>query len=78
LAPEDVHKTAFQVEGLGLLAFKKVPMVCAGSASFCQRVFELALRHLLPEVAIAYLDDIICYAPPQILLQKMGLILDRF
>jgi hypothetical protein len=71
MAPEDAYKTAFQVAGLGSVAFLCLPQCCAGSANFFQRV-EVALRNLPPEVAVAYLDDVICYAPPPDFTQKIG------
>jgi hypothetical protein len=77
--PDDKNKTAFQVEGLGGLAFTRLPQGVTGAAPFFQRVIELALVRLIPDVAMAYLDNIIGAAPnTEVLLQKFELVLDRF
>lgn len=72
MAPEDVYKTAIQVKRLGTVAFSSLSMGCRGSASFMQRVIEVALRHLLLEAAIAYRDDLICYTANPNFTQKVG------
>jgi hypothetical protein len=57
--PDDEDKTAFQVKGLGGLAFKRLPQGVTSAAPFFQRVIELALVRLIPDIAMAYLDNII-------------------
>jgi hypothetical protein len=74
-----MRKTVFQVDGLGGLAFTRLPQGATGVAPFIQRVIELALVRLIPDIAMAYLHDIIGAAPnPEVILQKLELVLDRF
>jgi hypothetical protein len=76
---DDEDKTSFQVEGMGGFAFTRVPQGIAGAALFFQRIMEQALVRLLPHVCMAYLDDLIGAAEtPEVLLQKLELVLDRF
>jgi hypothetical protein len=76
---DDEDKTAFQVKGLGGLACTRLPQGVAGAAPFFQKVIESALVRLLPHVAMAYLNDLIGAAPnPEVLLEKLELVLDRF
>jgi transposase InsO family protein len=78
LDPRDAHKTAFHVDNLGRLEWIVTPMGLSNAGAFFQRVMELALRDLIPETAICYLDDIIAVGEtPQQLLRKLDLIFDR-
>lgn len=75
--PDDEDKTAFQVEGLGRLALARLLQGVTGAAPFFQRVMELAHVRLIPDVGMAYSDDIIGVAPgPEIL--QLELVLHRF
>jgi hypothetical protein len=74
LDPRGVHKTAFHVEALGNLESCVVPMGSSSAGAFFQRVMELALRDLILETALAYLDDIMAVAEiPEALLHKLTL-----
>jgi hypothetical protein len=78
LDPRDAHKTAFHVDNPGGLQWRVTPMGLSSAGSFFQRVMELALRDLITETAICYLDDIIAVAEsPEQLLHKLDLIFDR-
>lgn len=61
MAPEDVSKTAFNVEH-GHFEFLRMPMGLKNSPSTFQRVMDNVLRGLQNNICLVYLDDIIVYS----------------
>lgn len=59
--PEDIHKTAFNVEN-GHYEFLRMPMGLKNSPSTFQRVMDNVLKDLQNEVCLVYLDDIIVFS----------------
>lgn len=59
--PEDIHKTAFNVEH-GHFEFLRMPMGLKNSPSTFQRVMDNVLRDLQNVICLVYLDDIIVFS----------------
>lgn len=59
--PEDIHKTAFNVEN-GHYEFLRMPMGLKNSPSTFQRVMDNVLKDLQNEICLVYLDDIIVFS----------------
>lgn len=59
--PEDIPKTAFNVEH-GHFEFLRMPMGLKNSPSTFQRVMDNVLRGLQNEICLVYLDDIIIFS----------------
>lgn len=59
--PQDVEKTAFNVEH-GHFEFLRMPMGLKNSPSTFQRVMDNVLRGLQNEICLVYLDDIIVFS----------------
>lgn len=59
--PEDIHKTAFNVEH-GHFEFLRMPMGLKNSPSTFQRVMDNVLRGLQNVICLVYLDDIIVFS----------------
>lgn len=59
--PEDIHKTAFNVEN-GHYEFLRMPMGLKNSPSTFQRVMDNVLKDLQNHVCLVYLDDIIVFS----------------
>lgn len=59
--PQDIHKTAFNVEH-GHYEFLRMPMGLKNSPSTFQRVMDNVLRDLQNDACLVYLDDIIVYS----------------
>lgn len=59
--PDDVHKTAFNVEN-GHFEFLRMPMGLKNSPSTFQRVMDNVLRGLQNVICLVYLDDIIVFS----------------
>lgn len=61
MSPEDIQKTAFNVEH-GHFEFLRMPMGLKNSPSTFQRVMDNVLRDLQNVVCLVYLDDIIVFS----------------
>lgn len=61
MSPEDVPKTAFNVEH-GHFEFLRMPMGLKNSPSTFQRVMDNVLRDLQNTICLVYLDDIIVFS----------------
>lgn len=61
MSPDDVPKTAFNVEH-GHFEFLRMPMGLKNSPSTFQRVMDNVLRGLQNEICLVYLDDIIVFS----------------
>lgn len=61
MSPEDIPKTAFNVEH-GHYEFQRMPMGLKNSPSTFQRVMDNVLKDLQNTVCLVYLDDIIVYS----------------
>lgn len=59
--PDDIHKTAFNVEH-GHFEFLRMPMGLKNSPSTFQRVMDNVLRGLQNVICLVYLDDIIVFS----------------
>lgn len=59
--PDDIHKTAFNVEH-GHFEFLRMPMGLKNSPSTFQRVMDNVLRGLQNVICLVYMDDIIVYS----------------
>ena len=59
IAPEDRHKTAFSLPGLGNFEYKRLPMGIASSAAYFQKLMAMVLKGLSMNICVPYLDDIL-------------------
>lgn len=59
--PNDIHKTAFNVEN-GHYEFLRMPMGLKNSPSTFQRVMDNVLKDLQNRICLVYLDDIIVFS----------------
>jgi hypothetical protein len=78
MAPGSKDKTAFSVNELGNFSFKKLTMGISAGPGFFQRVMDTALKSLIPEIVLVYLDDILVYSRnPQGMVERLALVCDR-
>lgn len=61
VAPEDVKKTAFNVEH-GHFEFTKMPMGLKNAPATFQRVMDHVLREFIGKICVIYLDDILVFS----------------
>jgi hypothetical protein len=58
VAPEDIHKTAFSVPGLGLWEFRRMPFGLKNSGATFQQALERVMGTALWRTALVYVDDV--------------------
>ena len=62
IAPEDRHKTSFATKW-NSFHFTRLPFGLAGGPSSYSRLVSQVLRGIPPEVAVAYVDDVLVHSP---------------